>query len=336
MHESVASKIEHAEEPGRAGARALGLFARVLNARVIWAHAEGPLVSGELETRLGWAAKASLRVAIGNLSELGALARVESANGRRPAATELTPAGQDLLRVAEALERWFSHSPFGALELPDPAARGAVRALVAGWDSSVIGALAERPRSLSELSSDLAGHSYAGLKRRVAKMRGANLVDSEDEGRRSPRHGATRWLRKAVAPLCVASRWEHRYASGSLPPLMRREIEAILLLTLPLVDLPGEASGRCVLAAPATSARPGDDDPSLAAVSVTFERGELAAAVAGAEESPSTWALGTPDAWLDALVDGDTQALRIRGSEPALAGLIVEGLHRALFAGDSI
>lgn len=328
MHDSVASKASKAEREC-AGSRALSVFARVLTARILRAHAEGALTARDLEARLGWAAKASLRVAVSNLCDLGALMRSRPGSDR-PAVTELTEAGRQLLTVADVLERWLSHSPFGKVELPDPAARGTIRALVAGWDSTIVRALAERPCSLATLSEEIGHHSYAALKRRLAGMRAVDLVAPVNGRTRSPAHEATHWLRCAVGPLSVAGRWERNHARGNAPSMTRQEIEAALLLALPLVELPREATGQCVLAALAADASK-QAESSLAAVSVVVEGGKLTHCTSGAEKTPTTWALGTPDAWLDAIIDGDCEALRLRGSTPDLVTTLVGGLHKGLF-----
>jgi DNA-binding HxlR family transcriptional regulator len=319
-------------DSGRAGSLALSTFARILVERNLRAHVDGPLTSGELEARLGWAAKASLRLATGNLCEIGALARrADAATGS--ATTELTEAGRGLLRVADAIEGWLSHSPFGPLVLPDPAARGTIRALVAGWDSAIVRALAERPRSLSELNSELTEQSYPTLKRRLARLRTASLVERVGNRGRSPAHAATDWLRRAVGPLIFASRWERSHAAAVAPPMTKGELEAALLLALPLVEFPKTTSGECVLAAPASPGRGEDAETALAAVSLVVQDGKVVACSPGAEDTPKTWVLGTPDAWLEAMADGHCEDLRLRGTDRKLVETVVTGLHGALLGG---
>jgi DNA-binding HxlR family transcriptional regulator len=165
---------------GQAGSLALSTFGRVLNARILRAHAGESLNTSELEQRLGWAAKASLRVATTKLCELGALERSDDSVGS--ASTRLTAAGHNLLIVADVIERWLSRSEFGAFDLPDPASRGTIRALVAGWDSTMVQMLADRPRSLAGLSAEIAEHSYPALKRRFARLRRASLMAAVDDG----------------------------------------------------------------------------------------------------------------------------------------------------------
>jgi DNA-binding HxlR family transcriptional regulator len=274
---------------------------------------------------LGWAAEASLRAATASLCELGALER----NGSRPPATQLTAAGRDLLGVADALERWLSRSDFGALELPDPAARGTIGALVAGWDSTVVQALATRPRRLADLRAQIATHSYPALKRRLAKMRGASLVMNLDEGSRSPELKATPFLRHAAAPLVLAVRWERNH----MPDVQRsntRDLETLLLLALPLVELSSRISGSCVLAVLPVREPPDDDKPPIAKIRLAVASGRIALLPRSADHAPRTWVAGSVDAWLGAMTEGRVGSLPSRGSDLDLAADVVSGLHRIL------
>lgn len=307
----------------RAGSRALSVFVHGLNAAVLRAHADRPLSSAELEGRLGWAAKASLRASIAELCELGALER----EGRQPVVTKLTPGGRDLLRLADVLERWLSHSPFGALDLNEGAARGTVRALVGGWDSTIVQALAERPRRLADLSRELPDQSYAALKRRFAKLRTAALVDCLDDAVRSPEYEATALLRRAAAPLSFAVRWEREHAPFG--PLDEGDLEAVLLLALSLVKLP-RVSGSCLLAV-ARQQSVDDAPPAPMAIRLVAQKGAIVEASLAVAPMSETWALASTDGWLDAIVGGQLSTVRMRGPAVRLAEAVVQGIHRTLF-----
>lgn len=323
--------VAHADPkaaPARAGSRALSVFARVLSAQVLRAHSDGPLRSTELERRLGWAAKASLRVATIGLCELGALER----GGEHALATGLTAAGRDLLNLADALERWLSDSPFGPLDLSEAAARGTIRAFVAGWESTIVQALSAGPSSLAELSATIPGHGYPVVKRRLARLRTASLVAAIDDRARSPKQVVTPLLRRVVRPLGLAARWERSHMSAA-PPLDRRDLEAALHLTLPLVELPLDASGSCVLVVSADRDQ-ADDKQSAAAVGVVAEKGRVTALDPEAVPTSTTWAMGSSDDWLEAIVTGQAGRLRLRGPDVELARLVIGRINRALFAGE--
>ena len=309
----------------RAGSRALSVFSRVLNARVLRAHGDGLISTRELEERLGWAANASLRAATAGLYELGALER----GGMRMASTRLTAAGHALLAVADALEGWLSHSDFGSLELSDPAAQGMVRALVAGWNSTVVQALAGRPRSLGDLRAEIPWHSYPCLKRRFAKLRRAALVADTGNGRRrSPEYEATPFLRRAVAPLILAIRWEREHLPGARVEM--RDLEALLFLALPLVELLPSVSGSCVLAMPPGREAADGAESAPGMVALVVDTGRITLQHPAADFTPSTWAAGSAEGWLDALTAGETGSLRMRGPDAEVAVGAIGGLQRVL------
>src|SRR4051812_46837196 len=128
----------------RAGIRPLIILATTLNFLIITALARGPMRLAELRRATGLPAQTTLR---GHLSSLGAMGIV----AKRPAsempyavANELTPAGRELLAVAESLEGWLSRAPDGPLSLQTGSARGVIKAFVDGWGSNIIGTLARR------------------------------------------------------------------------------------------------------------------------------------------------------------------------------------------------
>jgi DNA-binding HxlR family transcriptional regulator len=312
----------------RAGSRALSVFSNALNARVLHAYAEGPLSPSQLEETLGWAPQSSLRATVASLSELGALARSKGSEGSLGASIELTTAGRELLSVAEALERWLGYASDGPVPLEDPAAQGTLRVLTAGWDSTMIRALAERPQTLIELSASISDLNYPALKRRLAKLRSTHLIIPVDsEG--GTAYVASDWLRRAVHPLTLAGRWERLYDAGAAP-ISRVEIEAAFLLALPLAQLPPKSTGACTLAALMSEERI-RRKRDIAGAAVEVDRGTIVSFRAETAATQPTWALGTVDAWLEAMVDGRHEALRIGGAKPRLAKGLVKALHTALF-----
>ena len=120
-----------------AGSRALSLFTYSANVAVLRAHEERPQRLCELVETHGWIAESSLRTAVRRLCAVGALARNCVRGGRR-AQTELTPAGRELLSLAEEVERWLRDAPNGPVMLEDPVGRSIVRAVSASWDAGVV------------------------------------------------------------------------------------------------------------------------------------------------------------------------------------------------------
>ena len=321
--------IQAAQEAHRAGARILSLFANPLNTEVLRAHADGPQRLGHLHRRLDWAAEATLRGSVASLRQAGALEKRRTEGARNAVATGLTCAGEEMLAVPDALERWLGQCPNGPVAIDDERVKVAVKALAEGWSSTLMRAIALSPRSLTELSSLIPEVSYPALERRIGWMRASGQVIAlPKEGRGTP-YAPTDWLRGAVAPLCIAGRCERRHIDDA-PPITDVEVEAAFLLTLPLVRLPQASNGSCLLAS-RTDPDTHGADPVLAGTMVKVIGGEIVSISAELSSEPATWAIGTSDVWLDAVIDGRIENLRIGGANPSLARDLIQGLHSKLF-----
>lgn len=315
----------------RAGGTVLTLIASPLSVPILRAHIDGPLRLPDLRERLGGAAQTTLRGQVGNLRGIGALER--QVRGGMPYTVEnkLTDVGRGVLAVAAVVEAWLLRAPQGPLALGSEPAKGAIRALVGGWGSTMLRALAARPLALTELSSVIGDHSYPALERRLSAMRAARQVEPRPGGGRGQKpYGVTEWTRQAVAPLVAAGRCECEYMSATTEPLARIDIEAAFLLAVPLVDLDVTRSGSCLLAVDTTSACHAEVADRLAGVHVEVEGGAVTSCHSRLEREPGTWALGSVDSWVDAILEGRTERLRIGGVDPALAREVIDAIHHSL------
>lgn len=313
----------------RAGARVLGLFESPLNVRVLRAHAAGPLRLAELQEQIGWSAEATVRGAIKNLQERGGLVR-QSAEGKSNAvATALGPAGRDLLTVAEVLEGWMSECPSKPIELEGEHAAVVVKALAEGWSSSLIRALATVPSTLTELSEQIPEINYPSLERRIGWMRTTGQIDALQKQPRGVPYAPTRWLRRAITPLAMAMRCERRHMKGN-PPITDVEVESAFLLALPVAPLPENRRGSCMLAIQ-TDAVEFDEDQPLAGVNLELHLDGSTSWSVGVVAKPSTWAVGTAEDWLTAMLDGRFEFLRIGGADPQFAADVINAMRYAVF-----
>jgi DNA-binding HxlR family transcriptional regulator len=315
----------------RAGSRVLGVFENPLNTRVLRAHADGPQRLAHLQEKVGWSAQTTVRAAVGSLRELGALAKQEAGGSSNAIATELTAGGREMLFVADEVEAWLARCPGGPISPDAEDAKGAVKALAGGWSSTLMRALANRSFTLTELAELIPSMSYPALERRLIWMRSSGQIEpAEKRGRGTP-YVVTDWLRHAIAPLSAAGRCERRHLGDRSGPITNIEVEASFLLALPLASLPKTASGSCMLAVQTHSSEPDRDGSALAGVTVELERGEILSCEPKVEVEPRTWGVGTPEAWLDVVIDGRIEDLRIGGADPQLVLDLVSGLHHALF-----
>lgn len=286
---------------------------------------DGPKQQAELRRATGSPAQTTLRAQLKRLVEIGVVEKHR--RNRFPGALEyeLTGAGRDLIFVATVLEHWLNEAPDGPLPIESNAARAAVKALSASWSTTMLRALAAGPLSLTELNRVVGSLSYPSLERRLVAMRLANQVKARRGGGRGTPYAVTDWLRRGVAPLSTAARWERRHMPRETTPLTRLDAEAALLLAVPLLRLPTEATGRCRMAAEIPNGK-----GRLAGVTVEVEMGSVVSCTTQLDDTSEAWALGSSAAWLSAVIDADIQQLEI-GGDYALARALLDNLHRALF-----
>lgn len=313
---------DSAQSQVRAGAKALSLLATPLNLRVLQSLSERPMRLAELRKATGLPAQTTLRGHLTSLFEIGVLTKRPTQQMPFAVENELTPMGQELLDVSELLAIWLGQAPDGAIALEDSAAKGAVKALVDGWGSKMMRALAARPLSLTELDSLISDLSYPALERRLSSMRIAGLVEArKSQGAGTP-YGVTDWARHGIAPLAAASHCERVHMRHNSAPVTQIDIEAAFLLAAPLVRLPARASGLCQLevdAGPEILSRP-------AGVQVTVERGRVVSCLSHLEKDPPSRAAGPARIWFNAVRDGAFGQLRFGGSRQ-IAEEMVMGLH---------
>jgi DNA-binding HxlR family transcriptional regulator len=279
--------VESSQEHSRAGGKALSVLAVPLNLLVLQALSARPMRLAELRKATGLPAQTTLRGHIASLSDIGLLRRRPTDHVPYAVENALTGMGEEMLFVASRLEAWLLQAPDGPIALESSAAKGAVKALVDGWGSRMIGALAERPMSLTELDREIAELSYPALERRLSSMRIAGLVAAcEGRGAGTP-YGVTEWARRGVAPLVAAGHCERVHMRRETMPLTTADIEATLMLALPLVQLSEAVSGECQIEVRAT--------PGLVAeptgVRITLDRGQVASC---SPASPSMRLSGSP------------------------------------------
>ncbi len=315
----------------RAGGTVLSLIAGPLTVPILRAHLDGPLRLPDLRERIGGAAQTTLRGQVGNLRGIGALERHVRGGMPYTVENELTDVGRGVLDVAEVVEAWLARAPQGPIALGSEPAKGAIRALIGGWGSTMLRALAARPLSLTELSSVIPDISYPATERRLSAMRAARQVEVlPGDGATGRPCTVTAWTRQAVGPLAVAGRCECRHMTATTDPLTRIDIEAAFLLAVPLVMLEEDRAGSCLLAVSTAAADRGEPKRSIAGVHVEVNGGAISSCMSRLEQDPRTWALGTVDSWLDAIIEGKLDRLRIGGEDAQLAGAVIASLHAAL------
>lgn len=303
----------------------LSLLSAPMNVGVLQALEVRAMALSGLREAVGAPPQTTVRSYLKTLTELGVIERSREDSAPVTVEYRLGQAGRDLLPVREALRDWLAQSPHGPLELGSGAAKNATKALVDGWSTTVIRALAARPLSLTELSRLISSINYPSLEGRLREMRLAGLIEARPaEGLRNP-YGMTAWLRRAAAPITAAAEWERRFLSGSCSPLTKIDVEAAYLLSVPDLRLEESHSGRCRLAVEL----PGSGQP--AGVMVAVDEGRIVSCVSRLGGHADGWIIGSAPNWTRSVMEGDPGGLEI-GGDFDLAMAVLDKLHANLFA----
>ncbi len=302
------------------------MLALPLNVVILHALSGGPRKQAELRQEAGSPAQTTLRALLKRLIAIDAIDKRRRDRFPGVLEYELTAAGHDLLFVASTLERWLGRAPEGPLPPGSNAAKAAVKALAEGWSTTMLRTLAAGPLSLTELDRVIGSISYPSLERRLAAMRLAGQVEACPSTEKGTPYAVTAWLRRGVAPLAAAVRWERRHLPLTTTPIGRLDTEAAFLLALPLLQLPAGLSGSCRMAMEI----PNGAERRLAGVTIEVRNGTIASCATQLEGSPDAWALGPPTAWLDAVIEHDSEHLEL-GGDSRLAGAALDALHAELF-----
>lgn len=302
------------------------LLATPIVVAVLRALSDGARRQSELRQLAGSPAQTTLRAQLKRLEEIGAIERHRRNAFPGVLEYELTAAGRELLVVLDVLERWLERAPEEPLPIGGTAAKAAVKALADGWSTNVLRALAAGALSLTELDGVIKQLSYPSLERRLASMRLAGLVEPRPGNGRATPYAVTRWLRQGVGPFAAAARWERRRLPERTPPWGDLDVETAFLLTVPRLRPASDLTGSCRLAIEMSNG----EARRLAGVVVELRNGQVTSCTTNLEGRGDAWALGSPTAWLNAVVDGDLATLEF-GGHSSLSRSLVEGLHRALF-----
>jgi DNA-binding HxlR family transcriptional regulator len=306
----------------RAGAQALTVLAAPLNIHTLKALEECPKELLDLHRAVGSPPQSTMRVYTRTLEEFGILERRRQNEFPATAEYAITPAGDALLKVAAFLQEWLQAAPDGPILLGSVAAKSGTKALVGGWSSNIVRAIAARSMSLTELNVLIPKVSYPTLERKLSAMRIAKLVEVKDNGGRGTPYGATDWLRHAIGPLTSAAAWERKFIPESTPQVGRLDVEAAFLLSIPLIKLDSTVNGRCRLSVEIR----GGSDPVFAGVLVGIDAGTVTSCTSRLDGEVEASASGSSMAWMRQMNGGPPGQLALNGSFP-LAHAITDALR---------
>ena len=309
----------------RAGAVALSLLSAPLNVHLLKALEDGPLPLIDLRRAVGSPPQSTMRVYSRTLVENGTLERQRQAAFPGTVEYASTESGRALLGVGEILERWLEEAPAGPITLGSTASKSATKALVEGWSTNIIRALAAKPLSLTDLNRLIPRISYPSLERRLGALRLADLVEPHPGDGRGTPYRATPWLRRAIVPLAAGAWWERRYLADP-PSIGRLDVEAAFLLAIPEVELPSGLNGKCRLSVEIQ----GGSSPVFAGVLICVEDGKVVSCSSRLEGEAEGWASGSASSWMRRM-NGQEADLEV-GGDADLVREIIDAIRKGAVA----
>ena len=311
----------------RAGGRALLLLADPVSVSILLHLGSGPLESAELLEGVRFASRSTYFERMRDMEELSLVSRTRQPDVPPTVECRLSSHGERLLPVAARLDVWLTQAPSGPLKLGDAYAGGTVKALAVAWGSTLLRWLSERPRSLTELERLVHVFGYRKLERIMRDLTAAGLIERVSvEGRLSP-YCVTAWARWAASLLTAAMRWERDEIPSRSAVVSSIEAEGVMLLGLPMIELPPSASGSCALLVDASGSA---DCLGGAVVRLLDGRPTSWEAVGGSdpeaiEAGADCWVRGTTLAWLG--THGDAPQVFEVGGDADLAERVMAGLR---------
>jgi DNA-binding HxlR family transcriptional regulator len=306
----------------RAGAQALNVLAAPLNIHTLKALEDGPMELLDLRRAVGSPPQSTMRVYTRALEDLNILERRRSNEFPATAQYTITPIGIGLLKVAEFLQEWLRAAPDGPILLGSVAAKSGTKALIGGWSSNIVRAVAARALSLTELNMLIPKISYPTLERKLDAMRTAKLVAPQPGESRGTPYGATEWLRQAVVPLTSAVSWERQFVPEPAAQIGRLDVEAAFLLSIPLMVLDPGITGKCRLSVEIR----GGSVPVFAGVIVGVEEGKVMSCSSRLDGDTQASATGSASSWMRQMNGGPLGQLEVSGNF-TLAEAITSALH---------
>jgi hypothetical protein len=204
------------------------------------------------------------------------------------------------------------------------------RRFARGWAAGIFAGLLDGPRSVREVEAivrparpRLTPHQIGGLLNVLIQHRFLELVG---EG-----YGITELGRLAIGELAASVRFERLHMGADAVPVTAEDGANALRATLPLISLLDHPGGICEFVVRGDPDGPGSP---VAIAWVEVKDGRVVATGIGNAPRPSvTWAQGTIDQWLAAVLDHRPRTMKAAG-ERSLSKSVVDQLHTALYGDD--
>jgi len=184
----------------------------------------------------------------------------------------------------------------------------------------ILRALSERGLTCTELERRLPGRTRSTLERRLGALRHAGLIHSRHMAdQREVHHELTVHARKAGTVIVTVARWHWRWTPEQIPALAA-DVPGLICLIAPLVRMPVDMEGTCLLHVEHQPAA-----PAQAHVHLSVAEGRVTPLPLGSTRPPCARMHAEDAAWVEALCSGDPKGITVEGAR-ALGHAVLAGL----------
>jgi DNA-binding HxlR family transcriptional regulator len=304
-------------------ANVLRLLSGGASRAILMALGEGPLRTKELTARIaGYAPRTIYRYST-KLAAVGLVDRDEEPGVPSKVVHTLSEPGRELFDLLGAYAGdSLKRLPSGQIAAPD---WGPLAVIGDFWETGILDALSLEPRSLTELAHRQHGLSFHQISRRATLLSRHGFIQvaiGRGEGRR---YALTPKARRATGLIAGIGRWRRRHVVSEGSGLSAAEAAGLMRTALPLVALPDHGGKRFEL-----RISPVEERVAAEPVWGVVERGGAIVNCPDPLEEVDSAAHGDVMAWVDSVLDGPRNGLKIDGDSRLIADCLQQ-LHATLW-----
>ena len=294
---------------------------------ILMALGDGSLRTMELTKRVHGYAPRTVYRHIAKLAEIGAIEREEERGMPSKVVHRLTDSsGTDLHHLVDAyatvsLER-FANGDVGGRSW------GSLALLAELWESGIYADLNSESRTATELAGMGHALSFHQVSRRTDLFVLGGLISEVPDGGRRRHFQLTNQARRGMALIAGLGRWrENHVVAAGESGLTTLETAEVLRTALPLLMLPDHGGKNFELSVrpPGRSSETGE---------TVWAEVKLDKSVIGTEGPLAEldgWGGGKVRVWIDALLLGAIDGIKVSGGDDPLVAACLRGLHTALW-----
>jgi DNA-binding HxlR family transcriptional regulator len=305
-------------------ANVLRLLSAGASGAILMALDEGPLRTKELTARIaGYAPRTIYRYST-KLAEIGLVERDEEPGVPSKVVHTLTASGRELV---DLLGTYASASlkrlPNGEIAAPD---WGTLAVVADFWETGIIDALSREPRSLTDLAHHREhGLSFHQISRRATLLIRDGFIEVAKGSGNGRCYTLTQKARRATGLIAGIGRWRRRHVVSEGSGLSTAEAAGLMRAALPLVALPDHGGKRFEL-----RIAPAGERMAVEPVWGAVERDGAIVNCPDPLEDIDSAAHGDVIAWVDSVLDGPRNGLKIDGDSELIADCLRQ-LHATLW-----